>query len=215
MGDQQNGHPPLPVQAPEEPGNLGLIAQVQVRRGFVENQEARFLGKSPGQNRALTLAAAQTLERDGGQVQHPGRRHGLTGDREILRAFEEAARSMRVAPHQDELLDAVRERRRLLGHHGHLPRQLPASQSLEQLALQKDLPGGGLQHFGEDADQRRLARAVGPDDTEDFPGGDRKRQAREPEGRRPAPFGAGVRDVHASELDQRRHGIPRYWVRRR
>src|SRR3989338_8547796 len=63
VGDEEDGHPPLPVQAPEEPGDLGLIAEVQVRRRLVENQEARLLGEGSGQSGALALAAAQALHR--------------------------------------------------------------------------------------------------------------------------------------------------------
>src|SRR4030095_5221136 len=68
-----------------------------------------------------------------------------------------------------------------------------------------DLAARGTEHVGEEADDRRLPRRVGPDEPEHLAGRHGKAQLAELE-RRAAPRALRIGEAHASKLRERDHG---------
>ena len=187
-----------------------------MRGGLVEDEEPRLLRERAREHRALTLTAAQLVERDGRQVQHPRRLHRHARNRTVGLALEVAIGVVRIASHEHELLDRERKRlRQLLRHHGHVAREHRPGQRRERPSRQKDLAARRAQDACEQTDQRRLAGAVRSDHADDLSGLDRHRQRREPEGARPPPARRRVRKRYLAELDERAHRVARYRVRSR
>ena len=58
MGNEQDRDAALPVQPAQERRDLDLIAEVEVCRRLVEDEQAWLLGEGARDERALTLAAA-------------------------------------------------------------------------------------------------------------------------------------------------------------
>jgi hypothetical protein len=138
-----------------------------VRRRLVEDEQARLLGEGAGDERALTLAAAQVIQRKVGQLEDAGGLHRRAGGRVVLPALEVATGAMGIAAHQDELADVEGTLgRRALRHDAHAPRQVRAPEPADGHAFETDLAGRGLEHARQEPDQRRLARAVRPDHAE-------------------------------------------------
>ena len=116
--DEHDGEARLAAEPAQEAGALGLVAQVEVRRRLVEDQQPGLLGQGPGQHHPLALAPAQPVQERPAQVEHADRLHGPAGRRPILVALEEAARGPWEAAHEHQLLDRVREAvRDVLRHH--------------------------------------------------------------------------------------------------
>src|SRR6266850_2546497 len=204
--DEQDRHPALAVQSPQQRRRLRLVAQVEMRGGLVEHEEPRLLSQRPREQRALTLAARELLERQRRQRQRLGGRHGGARRRGVFRVLEEAARCVRVAAHEHELLDGERKwPRRFLRHHRHLARQLPRSKGAHAPAVEPDLTALREQHAREQPQQGCLAGAVRADDAEDLAALDRERQSGERERARATLRRPRIGEAHVPELDERRH----------
>src|SRR5204863_334199 len=170
------------------------------------HQEPRLLRQRPREKRALALAARQLLERQRRQLERLGGRHRRARRRRIRGTLEEAARRVRIASHQHELLDGEgKGSRRLLRHHRHLTRQLPGGELAHAPRAEPDLPALRRQHAREQPQQRRLARAVRADHPEDLAALDRERQPGERERPLPALRRPRVGEGHVLELDEWRH----------
>jgi hypothetical protein len=206
VGDEQDRDAALPIQPPEERGDLDLIAEVEVRRRLVEDEQARLLGEGARDERALTLAAAQMIKREIGQLEDAGGLHRRPRGRVVLPALEVAAGPMRIATHQDELADVEGTLGgRALGHDAHAARQIRAREPADRHTFETDLAGRGLEHARQEPDQRRLARAVRPDHADHLAGGQLQRDLRQR--KRPAPGRRRIREADTLELEQplRRH----------
>jgi hypothetical protein len=118
---------------------------------------------------------------------------------------------VRIAPHQDQLLDRERELgRHALRDHGDLPRELGRAPVRQRPPLEEDRAGVGREHPREQADQRRLAGAVRAEHADDLAGPDLEREVGEPERARLARPRRGIREADAADLDERRaHTLPR------
>src|SRR5437660_11104021 len=146
-----------------------------------------------------TIGRPLALERLGG-------RHRRARRRRIGGALEEAARRVRIASHQHELLDGEgKGPRRLLRHHRDLTRQLPGGELAHAPRAEPDLPALRRQHAREQPQQRRLARAVRADHPEDLAVLDRERQPGKRERPLPALRRPRVGEGHVLELDEQRH----------
>jgi hypothetical protein len=134
---------------------------------------------------------------------------------QVVGGLEETPGSVREAAHQDQLEDGVREP---LGpglrHHGDPCRDGRAREPVKALAAEEDLAPRRDQDLGQEADERGLARGIGPDHAEDLRVADREGEVPDGEGRPPAGTGR-VGEIHAAELDERRHGPIRVTRERR
>ena len=93
-----------------------------MRGRLVEDEQSRPLRERAGKHDALALPARKAIEGLSGKRLHPGERHRLAGNLEIVPALEEAARRVGEPTHQHELFDGVRKAlRHVLGHDGDLP----------------------------------------------------------------------------------------------
>ena len=174
-----------------------------MRGRLVEDQEPRLLGERARDDRALTLAAAQIVERQVREIEHAGRLHRLAGRRPIARALEIAAGIVRIAAHQHELADRERKLRQgPLRHDGDPAGQIHAGQSPDRHALETDLAGAGLEHPRQQSNQRRLARAVGPDHADDLARRDVERKLLDRKRSRSPLRRRWIREAHSAELCQ-------------
>src|SRR5207245_11595732 len=174
-----------------------------MRGRLVEDQEPRLLGERARDDRALTLAAAQIVERQVREIEHAGRLHRLAGRRPIARALEIAAGIGRIAGHQHELADGERKLRQgPLRHDGDPAAQVHAGQSPDRHALEADLAGAGLEHARQQSNHRRLARTVGPDHPDDLARRDVERKLLDRKRSRSPLRRRWIREAHSAELCQ-------------
>ena len=211
VGDEQDRDAALAVQSAQQGGRLRLVPEIEVGRRLVEDEEPRLLGERPRHRRALALAAAQAVEPLRGELEHAGRLHRGAGALPVGRALEVALGRVRIAPHQDQLLDRERELgRHALRDHGDPARELGRAPVRQRPPLEEDPAGVGRKHPGEQADQRRLAGAVRAEHADDLAGPDLEREVGEAEGARLARPRRGIGEADAAELDERRaHTLPR------
>ena len=119
----------------------------------------------------LSVENGAILER-----QSAGRLERLPRDRDVRRAFDGERAEMREAAHQRHLEHGVVERRmELLRDHRDALRQRAPRPSSHGLAVEQDLAGRRRQQPSEQLDQRRLARAVRPEDADERAGRDVER----------------------------------------
>ena len=158
---------------------MPLVPEVEVARRLVEQEHARLLGERPGQERPLALPAGERVDRVVGEVEDCRPAPSPRGAREVLRPLEEPARPAREASHQHQLLDADRERERLLlRDHRDLAREGQAPHGAERLR-----PGTGS----------RRASARGPSRAGGGASSCRSCWGRPPRGSRPRPTSNEVR----------------------
>src|SRR5580765_350523 len=74
VGDDHDAEPGRAVEPAEKPHALHLMAQIEVRRRLIEDEEARSLGQRPRKHDALALAPAQAVEPLAPEVEHACRR---------------------------------------------------------------------------------------------------------------------------------------------
>ena len=144
-----------------------LVAQVEEARRLVEGQRRRLLGERARHHHALPLAGGELVDQAVGERESVDPRQRRARDRDVALGFEGDPGEVRVAAEQHRLergeghLEA-----RLLGHHGEPARDLPARQRRQRIAAQLDRSELRGERAREQPDQRRLARAVGPDDAQ-------------------------------------------------
>ena len=161
--------PPSGPEGRDQLEHLLLRADVERARRLVEKEQRRVLRDRPGEDRPLSLAAAERPEApvdEMGPVQAGER--GAGGD-DVPRA--RAARVAKVRrPTQDDVLENGRIRRdhRDLGHDGDLAGGRPPAQRSDLLALDPDRArvGHEARHRAQD---RRLAGPVRADQAEPLP----------------------------------------------
>ena len=209
VGYEHDAEADLAVEPAKEPHALGLIAQIEMRRRLVEHEQPRALRERARQHHALPLPAAQPVEALVPEVEHPGRRERLSRVDAILRRLEQPAGRVREPPHEDEILDRVREPLgQVLRYDRDLGRDRGARQRVERPAPEADLAGGRLHDPGQEADQRGLAGRVRADHAEELARLDGEREIADRE-RLPVRARRGVRECDAAKLDERRHGAIR------
>ena len=185
-----------PADAPEQPADRG---RVELRGGLVEDDEPRAEAQRPRDLHHLLLFDVQLTGRGGrvdGEVP-------LVEDRPRVRPHpppvDEPAPGLpvevQVLGHRER-----RDHRGLLVHAGHpAPPRLPVGERWRGLAREPDLAAVRRLQAGEDRDERRLARAVAPDERVRLSRVDGHAHAVERDG-------CAVPLAHASGLDHRAVG---------
>src|SRR5712691_2217958 len=204
--DEQDRQAPLPIEAPQERGRLRLVAEVEVRGRLVQDEQARLLGERPRDDRPLGLATAERRERQRREVEPACRVHRGARGSHVRRILEVAPWGVRVATHQNQLLDRERKvPRYALRDDGDPARERYPSPVAQSLALERDLAFSGLEHAREEPDQRGLAGAVRTDDADDLARRDREGEIREPERARAVLRRRRIRETDGAELGERGH----------
>ena len=168
MDDGDDGHA-LGVEPAEESHDLDLVLYVEEAGWFIEKEDAGLLGEGEGDPGALALASGEAPERAGGDVadiggfERPG--DGFVVGRGCT--LEEAL--VGSAPAPDELAHGqVDTLGVLLGQNGEATSDCPGADGANLVAVEEDVPGGGLEQAGEAAEEGRLAAAVRADDGDEF-----------------------------------------------
>ena len=150
----------LPVEPAEQVRNLELVADIERRRRLVEQQDVGLLRERAGDDHALLFAARERGER---APLEPG----LPRDLDIARTLELERAEMRVAAHQRDLEHGVVEREvRFLGHDRDAPRAGARVHRRDRHAVDGHRARVRLQHSGQEAQERGLARPVGAEDAD-------------------------------------------------
>ena len=76
VGDEENGHPVIDGRS-EQLQDFHLVADVEARRGFVQEQHIRLLRECPGHPGSLDLTAGQRREESLCQALDVAHTHGL------------------------------------------------------------------------------------------------------------------------------------------
>ncbi len=157
----------FPVEAREQRGDVELVAEVERRGRFVEQQDLGLLRQGAGDDDALFLAARERGEAAPLEGESAGGCERLPGNGHVARALEGECAKVRIAPHQRNLEHRVVEREvGFLRHDRDRTRQGGAGERRQVRAVQRDRPGLRAQDAGEQPQQRRLARAVGAEDAD-------------------------------------------------
>ena len=160
----------LAIEPAEQGGDVELVAEIERRRRLVEQQDVRLLGQRAGDDDALLLAAGErgeTAALEGERCPVAASASRAIGH--VARALEFEGAEVGVAPHQGDLEHGVVEREvRFLRHdRDATARARRAASDATVAAVERDGPGVGPQHAGEQAEQRRLARAVRAENAHD------------------------------------------------
>ena len=142
MGDEHDAEPRLAVEPAEEPDALRLIAQIEVGRRLVEDEQARPLGQGPREHHALALAPAQPVEP--ARPRRSSTPVAAMASRARARSSslsKKRPRRVRIAAHQHQLLDGERKSLRdVLRHHRDLPGHLgPRESAAASAPVEQDL----------------------------------------------------------------------------
>ena len=93
------------------------MADVEVRRRLVEEENSRLLRERARDHDPLPLATRELVHTPAREAEDAGLGHHALGNRDVPRAFERKRRMMRGPAHQHHLGDGVGKRhRRVLGH---------------------------------------------------------------------------------------------------
>src|SRR5690606_33660701 len=150
-----------------------------------------LLRQGPREHRALPLAAREGLHPPSGQREHAGRGQRRRDDALVLRARRPQQADVRGAAHRDGLRHGEADGHlRLLRDERHAARELEAPEALEIAPVEEHASRRGRELAREEAQQRALARAVGPDEPDHLPRLDPQRDA--VEGRGTVPVGRRV-----------------------
>jgi hypothetical protein len=165
---------------PHKLEHLDAMAQVQVGRGLVQQQHLGVLGQGARHQHQLTLAARELEHRPLGQRLDADPCHGPAGVLHVRSVLEAQGTQVRRTAHQHDLAGAEGKGDvRVLGHYGDLPRLVTGRELLRVTAPHPyaPAPAAGCDHTGGDAQQGRLARAVGPCQGQHLAAGQRQRYA--------------------------------------
>ncbi len=155
------------VTLPRQPAGLGeqqlLVPDVERGGRLVEEEQRGGLAEHPRERRARLLPARERRVGAVGEVEHLRAAHRV-GDDPVVVLLGVGPLPRRPA-HPDDVDDPEAEGERLLlEEYGAVPGQ-PSYRPLRQrLAVQGDRAAVGPGVAGEHREQRRLARAVGPDE---------------------------------------------------
>ncbi len=126
MGGEQSGDP-LTRQVAQQGQDAPLVAQVQVGRRLVQQQDRRFLGDGASDENQLVLSAAQVCHIPVGQRRDPQTLQRSPGGANVVRARHLQKPQVRCPPQQDVVQNGVVER-------DVLPLRDQADQTAEALA---------------------------------------------------------------------------------
>ena len=182
--------PPL-ADAIDELPELAPRERIHAGGGLVEHEQLRVVDQRAAEAELLLHAARELPGRALAEARQTGGREQLVDLRLALgaRVPEQAAEEVDVLEHRERRVEVLAEP---LRHVGDPIRDLRAEGALAEVAAQH-LDGSGLDRAraGHEAEQRRLADAVGPDQPRHAAGRDLEVDAVERE-RLPVPMGDGA-----------------------
>ena len=174
MQHHDQGDPSGALQCGEDVQDLGLARDVQIRRGFVEQQYVRVLREREGDPHALALTAGQVPHAAFEQLPQPGEfdrfRHGVV----VLGTPPSEGATVRVPSARHEFLHG-----HALGCHGvlweetHGAREPGAVPPTHVRPAHEDLSGGRGELARARLEQRGLPATVGPHERGHGPRGER------------------------------------------
>ena len=135
--------------------------------GLVEQRHPRLLRERTREEHPLALAAREFLDRARGKREQAEALERLARQHQVAAAFEMKRSEMRRAAHQHHLEHGEREGDRiLLPDKGQSARESAPIERGKRRTEQFDRALPWIERAAEQPQQRRLARAVGPDDRE-------------------------------------------------
>ena len=165
MGDEHRAHA-LATEDPPEVGEQRVPrGRIEGGEGLVEEQDLRLEHERPRERHALRFAPRERARRAVGELPDPEMVEPPRDARPAHRRGDAAE----AEPEGDVLLHGRVSEERLLEDRGHAPPGLEAPPGRDGGTPDPDRARGGRLEEAEDAEQRRLARAVRPDDREDLP----------------------------------------------
>ncbi len=99
----------LSREIPDDVEDLDLVADVEVRGCFVEEQDLRFLCERPGNEDALAFAAADAVHRGPGEVGDVCEVHGMVADLHVPRRLGGEPSDVGVPAHHDDVAHRIVE----------------------------------------------------------------------------------------------------------
>ena len=179
---RDDGLSPSPLEVLEDAVDLGLVADIEVQAGLVEQQQGRVLGQGPGDEDPLPLAAAQLRKPLRSEAPDLGQAQGLGDGRLVLGRSSLEPALPREPSHEDDLLGRVFEDGLgQLGDIGDPRREPPRAHPEDALAAAKHRAPDVVEQVLDGLDQRALARAVAAQDGDEFPRLDRERDVADDE----------------------------------
>lgn len=128
---------------------FGLPSDIEVLRGFVEQQELRFLGEAKCDLDALTFAAAQFVEDAMAKLEAVGKIESTIDGHPILAHESPKQAEVRGASLLDDLLNMEFERNiELLRNKSNQPGALSALNRVKGKAIEQDATGGRSKSAG-------------------------------------------------------------------
>ncbi len=153
-----------------QPQNRQLLLNIQMIRRLIQQQHLRPLRQRPRNMPPLLLPARQRMPRPMRQMLHTHIRQRLRHNPVI----KLTPRRQRRQPRRTAQLNRLQQTDRITGlrmllHHRHLPRNVSPAQRRQALPTQANVALGRRLNPRQQLQQRRLPRAIGPDDPQVFP----------------------------------------------
>ena len=174
------------------------VSHVLKARRLVEEDRGRALAQGAREDDALAFTTRELQEGAVAQLERSGAREGRLGSRDVLGVLDEHASAERVASEQSDLeRSEVEGHRRALGHERRDAGGAVARDPVRRAALDRRRAARGSGQPGEDAQEGRLARAVGAEERDELAARDGEPHALESPGTRAVP------DAHAARREER------------
>ena len=149
------------IQARQQVEHIHLVGEVQVGRRFIQQQGVSLLRQGHGDPGALTLPAAERIQRAVGEERQVGGRQRLVDDAFVCLAPLLEPALMRIAPLRDQVMHRQSIRRdRRLRQDAQLTRQRLRLHFVNVAAIEVDAASRRLQQARNGAQQGQLAAAV-------------------------------------------------------
>ena len=175
MGGQQHGQCALAGEAAHRIENPQLVAEIEARGWFVEDQDSRLLSQGAGDERELPFAAADPQPLAFGEVVDPERRDRLVGGVAIRARRRRERAAMCGAPHQYDLPHGKRKAANAaLRDIAEAERPAAGVPARDCLPIDANRAGERRQQTEDGLEQGRLAFAVAPEHAQHLAGADRK-----------------------------------------
>ena len=157
------------IEIADELHDLHLMAQIEVDRRLVEDQDGRVLSHCHGEQDELALPHRQLTGVTPKQVADTDSLDG-GGDRSSIAGSHAANRMLMGKPtERNDLLDGRGERQDWqLRHNRETPRDGDPLKSIDAVPTEFHGSGRGTEQSGNDPQQGRLTRPVRPDDRDSF-----------------------------------------------
>jgi len=159
--DAQDRQISIPGKAKREIEHGQLMGEIEVSRGFVEEQDSGLLGQGARQQETLALTARDLANSSISEVRGIDERQSPTNDRVVQWGCPAKHPEMWCAPGQRNIPAGQRLRHQgLLWHDRDLPGDLGATERAKVSPIKSNCPLPRTQQPGGQAQERRLARTI-------------------------------------------------------